>query len=100
LTYLQGGDSSHIDKAINNMIGSIAGMVCDGAKGGCSFKLANAVAEAYTQSLVVLDGTSVNAGDGIIGSSTEQSIKNLVNLCRIGMADVDDVLVDILSANC
>jgi L-cysteine desulfidase len=97
MTLLQGGEKEHIHLVINNMIGSLAGMVCDGAKGGCSYKISTAVGEAYTQALVVLDNTSIAKFDGIIGSDVERTITNLAILSRQGMGEVDSLLVDILS---
>ena len=97
MTWLQGGRSEEMHLVINNMIGSLAGMVCDGAKGGCSFKLATAVGEAYIQSLVVLDRTSIDKLDGIVGMTTEETVNNLGELCKTGMANMDSTLVDILT---
>ncbi|NCB01552.1 MAG: serine dehydratase subunit alpha family protein [Spirochaetia bacterium] len=97
LTYLQDGTPKQMNMAINNMVGTLAGMVCDGAKGGCSYKLATAATEAYLQSLVVFDQTSVSDNDGIIGDTTEQTLTNLGLLCKKGMKSVDETLVAILS---
>jgi len=97
MTWLQGGRREEMLLAINNMVGSLAGMVCDGAKGGCSYKLATAVGEAYIQSLVVLDQTSVSQLDGIVGMNTEETVTNLGELCKTGMTNVDTTLVNILN---
>jgi L-cysteine desulfidase len=97
MTFLQGGSRHTMRLAINNMIGSLAGLVCDGAKGGCAYKLATAASEAYIQSLVAQDETSVSAYDGIVGASTEATVENLGQLCTEGMGQVDSLLVDILS---
>jgi L-cysteine desulfidase len=97
MTWLQGGRTKELLMVIDNMIGSLAGMVCDGAKGGCSYKLATAVGEAYIQSLVVQDFTSIGKRDGIVGMTTEETVENLGELCKVGMATVDSTLVHILT---
>lgn len=97
MTFLQGGSRHTMRLAINNMIGSLAGLVCDGAKGGCAYKLATAASEAYIQSLVAQDETSVSSYDGIVGETTEATVENLGKLCTDGMAQVDSLLVDIIS---
>ncbi|MGI6467116.1 MAG: L-serine ammonia-lyase, iron-sulfur-dependent, subunit alpha [Sphaerochaetaceae bacterium] len=96
MTYLQGGKKEQIDLAILNMVGTLAGLICDGAKGGCSFKLVTAVNEAYTQSLLALDGTSIALHDGIVGSNSDETIDNLGKLSQKGMEQVDKFLVDIM----
>ena len=40
VTYLLGGDTRHIAGAITNLTEDLAGVICDGAKAGCSLKLA------------------------------------------------------------
>ncbi|MGD1831968.1 MAG: serine dehydratase subunit alpha family protein [Sphaerochaetaceae bacterium] len=97
MTYLQKGTREEISMAMNNMIGSLSGMVCDGAKGGCSYKLVTAVGEAYQQSVVARSHTTIADYDGIIGGDVEQSITNLASLCTVGMHDVDKTLIDIFS---
>ena len=52
ITWLLGGTLKQISGAIKNMVGTLAGMVCDGAKGGCAFKLSTASSEAIIQALL------------------------------------------------
>ena len=46
LTYLLGGDENAIERTINNMFGTVTGMVCDGAKPDCSLKIYNGLRAA------------------------------------------------------
>lgn len=43
LTYMLGGDNDQIKGSINNMIAGISGMLCDGAKLSCAYKLSISV---------------------------------------------------------
>ena len=98
LVWLMGGRTEEVvEDAVNNMIGCLGGMFCDGAKGGCSYKVATAAVEAYYQALAALDGASISAGDGLIGRTATRSIENLAKVSRTAMGDVDACIVEILS---
>lgn len=56
LTYLLGGTVTHIAGAITNIIEDLAGVICDGAKAGCSLKLATAAGTAVQAALFFLAG--------------------------------------------
>lgn len=86
-----------VEDAINNMIGCLSGMLCDGAKGSCSFKVATAATEAYYQSLMALEGVSTSPGDGLIGETSLQSVENIAEISRTAMNGVDACLVRILA---
>jgi len=78
------------------MVGSIAGMICDGAKGGCSFKLSTASSEAIIQAKLAMANIFINDLDGIINENTEETIKNLGRFCTDGMKDADSEIIEIM----
>jgi len=96
VTYLLGGDNSHISGAINNLIEDLAGIICDGAKAGCALKLATAAGTAVQAALFSLQGVNVKATDGIIGASMEQTTKNIGNLSTQGMIETDRTILKIM----
>lgn len=91
-----GGDDRAIEAVTKNIIGDLAGMVCDGAKGGCAFKLTTSTETAITAAYLALKGVSIEASDGIVGETGEETIKNLGKLSREGMAQADEVILDIM----
>lgn len=97
ITWLLGGDVKTISIAINNMMGSLSGMLCDGAKGGCSYKVAVAATEAFVQAQLAMEDTSISQLDGIIGMNAEESILNLGKISKEAMKDVDKIIIDIIS---
>ncbi len=96
ITYLLGGDVQHIAGAIKNMTQDLAGVICDGAKAGCSLKLATAAGAATQAALFSLQGVYVKATDGIIGMSPEQTMQNVGTLSTQGMIETDRTILSIM----
>ncbi len=96
VTYLMGGTKLHIAGAIKNLTEDLAGVICDGAKGGCALKLATAAGTAVQAALFALQGVNVSATDGIIGRSSEDTMKNIGTLTTQGMIETDRTILNIM----
>jgi len=96
ITYLLGGHLKHIAGAITNLTEDLAGVICDGAKAGCSLKLATAAGAAVQAALFALQGVNVLATDGIIGHSPEQTMQNVGTLSTQGMMETDRTILKIM----
>jgi L-cysteine desulfidase len=96
ITYLLGGGTPHIASAITNLTEDLAGIICDGAKAGCAFKLATAAGTAVQAALFALQGIRVPSTDGIIGNSMEQTAKNIGDLSTQGMIATDRTILKIM----
>jgi len=96
VTYLLGGNVGHIASAIKNLIVDLAGVICDGAKVSCAFKLATAAGTAVQSALFALHGISVAASDGIIGLTPEQTMQNMGQISTEGMIETDRTILSIL----
>jgi L-cysteine desulfidase len=96
VTYLLGGHLKHIAGAITNLTEDLAGVICDGAKAGCSLKLATAAGAAVQAALFALQGVNVLATDGIIGHSPEQTMQNIGTLSTQGMMETDRTILKIM----
>ncbi len=96
VTYLLGGDQRHISGAIKNLTMDLAGVICDGAKGGCALKLATAAGTAVQSALFALQGVNVKSTDGIVGLSPEQTMKNVGMLSTEGMIETDRTILKIM----
>lgn len=92
-----GGDDHAIAGTVKNMTGNLAGMICDGAKGGCALKLATSGGEALVAAQLALRGVIVSANDGIVSESAEETIRNLGMLATEGMTNTDQVIVDVMT---
>jgi L-cysteine desulfidase len=96
VTYLMGGTKLHIAGAIKNLTEDLAGVICDGAKGGCALKLSTAAGTAVQASLFSLQGVNVSFTDGIIGRSSEDTMKNIGTLTTQGMIETDRTILNIM----
>ncbi|HNX95846.1 MAG TPA: L-serine ammonia-lyase, iron-sulfur-dependent, subunit alpha [Holophaga sp.] len=96
LVLLQGGDASALSRAVANMVGNVAGMICDGAKIGCAMKSMTGVEAAFRSAALALAGIGIPPTDGIVGASGEASLANLGCLAQIGMASVDREILRIM----
>ncbi len=96
VVYLMGGNQEHIAGAIKNLVSDLAGVICDGAKAGCAFKLSTAAGTAVQSALFSLHGINVKASDGIIGQTTEQTTRYLGQISTEGMIETDQAILQIM----
>ncbi len=97
MVYLNGGGYREVCFAIKNMINTLAGMVCDGAKPSCALKMASGVYSAYVCSLLATEGHVVDSTDGLSEDCVDCSIRNLGRLGKEGMCETDDCILDIMT---
>lgn len=96
ITWLMGGTPIQLDGAIQNMIANTTGMICDGAKVGCSLKLATSASAAVQSALLAIGDVVVPNGNGVIGKTADDTIKNLGVLSKNAMDTVDRVILEIM----
>jgi L-cysteine desulfidase len=97
IVYQQAGiDVPRITLAINNVIGDLSGLICDGAKPGCAMKAITAVDTAIRSALMALKGYGLTADDGLVGQTMEESLRNVGRLALEGMLCVDPTMLAIL----
>lgn len=96
IAYMLGGDQQAIDGAINNMIGGLSGMFCDGGKPGCAFKLSIAAGAALEAAMMALKGEYISPLDGIVDCTVEKSIQNMGIVSTAGMSNTDEVILDVM----
>jgi L-cysteine desulfidase len=97
IVFLMGGTRKQAEFAIENMIGDVAGIICDGAKAGCSLKVSSSVSSALKAALMGLDNIRITENEGIIDRDVEQVIKNLGILSSEGMKETDHTILDIMT---
>ena len=98
LVLLQGGDLPAISLAVNNIVGNVTGMICDGAKIGCALKTMTSVDAAFRAASLAMNGMGIPATDGIVGESGMASLANLGKIANQGMAAMDGQILQIMQA--
>lgn len=96
IVLLMGGGLEQIDRTIRNMVGNVAGMICDGAKTGCAMKVASAVGAGVQSAMLAMEGIGIDRREGIVEDDIEQCIANLARLGCDGMQEADRVVLDIM----
>lgn len=86
--------------AIDNIIADLSGIICDGAKPGCSMKIVTGADTAMRSAFMALAGYGISMDEGIVGCSAEESIRNLSRISLEGMGLVDFTVVHILQEKC
>ena len=97
LTYLEGGSFEQVCYAMKNMINTIAGMVCDGAKPSCALKMSVGLYSAFVCAELAVHDRVVDRTDGLSESDIDCSIRNLGRLGKEGMCQTDDTILDIMT---
>jgi len=100
LTLLAGGDEAAVSRAIVNMVGNIAGMICDGAKIGCAMKTLTAVDAAFRAAALARAGIGIPVTDGIVGADGISSLLNLGRIATLGMPTTDTEILAIMREKC
>nr|WP_279326114.1 L-serine ammonia-lyase, iron-sulfur-dependent, subunit alpha [Bacillus sp. FJAT-47783] len=96
ITYLLGGDLQKIKGAIQNTIGNVSGMVCDGAKAGCAMKVATCSSVAVQSAILSMNNQSIQSTDGFIADDVEKTIDNFCTLGNEGTKQTDEVLLKLM----
>ena len=95
-TYLLGGNLEIATAAVNNMVGSITGIICDGAKVGCAIKLICAVDSAFQAAMLAMHGLKLPTTNGVLGENLESSLANIGLIAAPGMVETDDQILAIM----
>ncbi len=97
ITYLMGGGYQQVMYAVQNMIATLTGMICDGAKPSCALKLTSGVSTAVMSAIMAMEQKCVTSVEGIIEENVNQSIRNLTKIGSEGMNETDKMVLDIMT---
>lgn len=91
-----GGGKRNMLLAARNVLGSISGMICDGAKEGCANKVALSAGLAVESALMAVEDVGIGADNGILDESFEGLVSHLAQLVNVGMGATNRTIVDIM----
>ncbi len=98
ITYLMGGGLPEVCAAVKNMVATLTGMICDGAKPSCSMKIASGVATAMLSAMLAVNGKCVTAAEGIVAEDVDRTITNLTSIGREAMRETDRLVLSIMTS--
>lgn len=94
--YLLGGDYRQVEMAIQNVVGSICGIICDGAKLGCALKLSMAAGVAIESAYLAIKDVAIPARDGLVFDTADETIAAVGKIAVKGMIDTDKVVCQLI----
>ena len=95
---LLGGGCSEAEHAVNTVLGTIGGMLCDGAKESCAFKVGTAAECAVTSGYMAVKHKGIKPGSGIITDDIDNNIQNMGYINNAGMKEADNIMVEIIGS--
>lgn len=96
VAYLLGGRKDEIAHTLVNALAIDSGIICDGAKASCAAKIATAVESGLLGLNMYYNGNQFYAGDGIVKSGVENTIKSVSRLAHEGMRETDKEIIRIM----
>ena len=96
ITYMRGGSYEQVCGTITNTLGTVSGLICDGAKQSCASKIAAALDYALFSHDMAMDGSYFDEGDGIVKGDIEKTIAGVGVVAAEGMVKTDKVILDVM----
>jgi L-cysteine desulfidase len=96
IVYLLEGHLNQIKAAIQNTIGNVSGMICDGAKAGCAMKVSTCSNVAVQSALLALNDQEIKSTDGFIHDDVEKSIESFCKLGNEGTRHTDELILKLM----
>ncbi|MFK9094630.1 serine dehydratase subunit alpha family protein [Bacillus salipaludis] len=96
IVYLLNGGLQQIKAAIQNTIGNVSGMICDGAKAGCAMKVSTCSNVAVQSALLALNHQEIQSTDGFIHDDVEKSIESFCKLGNEGTRQTDELILKLM----
>ncbi len=96
LTYMKDGSDRQIEASVINLLSPMMGMLCDGAKPGCAFKMCIATEAAFTASTTALQGICLGFFDGTADETAAKTIEHISKIVQDSDTALSASLVNII----
>lgn len=96
IVYLLDGNLQQVKAAVQNTIGNVSGMICDGAKAGCAMKVSTCSNVAVQSALLALNHQEIQSTDGFIHDDVEKSIESFCKLGNEGTRQTDELILKLM----
>ena len=94
--YLETHDYDKISMSISNVLASVTGLSCDGAKPSCGSKIAACLDAAFVAGRLAIEGKAYKGREGIIRDTVEETISAIGHIGSDGMKDMDRTILEIM----
>ena len=92
IAFMLGFDAKQLEMVLQNILGAVAGLFCDGAKSNCALKVSMALQGAMQSVVLASGGFAAGRLDGIVGEKIEDTINSFFTIQKEGMSGIEDVL--------
>jgi L-cysteine desulfidase len=99
ISWLLSRDIGQVEQSINIVLSALYGMICDGAKASCALKGSVGAIQGLNAAFMVYRGLSVPEGEGIIGSSIEETLDTVGYLNEKLFSYGDKLILDKVFVN-
>ena len=99
IAWMQEADYETICGLIVNTLGTVGGMVCDGAKSSCAGKIAMALESAFMGYDAAKLGRCYLNGEGLVKGNIEETIASVARMAAKGMRSTDIEILNIMLDN-
>ena len=97
ITYLMGGDYEIAEYAVKNVLSSVTGMFCDGAKSTCALKVLACVNTAiYAATMATCENGRISEKVGIARKSITDTIRNVAKIESETTEIMDSTIMEII----
>ena len=94
--WMLGGSKAQMTEAVTEVLASLCGMICDGAKETCALKGESAVMAGIIAGAGATRSSYGIRNQGVVGNSIDETLQRLEVLNRRVLAQSDDVLLELV----
>lgn len=98
ISYLRDGNLFAIENSIKNAFSNLPGVICDGAKPSCAYKIYSSLDSAFLASDLAMNNLVAEDGCGIIFKDIDKTISAVGEIASKGMRNTDEVIMDIMTS--
>ena len=95
LTYLYTEDYAKLKSSINNVLATLFGMTCDGAKRSCALKASVGTQMAMNSKVLSMRNVNIPCGNGFAARDVEERIKRL-EILTSSLRNFDQEIIDFI----
>lgn len=97
IAYLYDGTMAQSERAAITLIGTLLGMICDGAKESCGLKVSSAAGEAWIAAVLAIENHAIQNQQGLIDTDIHTLALTLHEVNTQMFQHADDIMVNLMT---